>query len=86
MSFVFKEIEIFLNTNLNRMNLGWEQPFINVYCYRNNLISYNLTDIVKHNILINDNPKYTLVHFSGSPGTGKGKLHKMKKFLEKNKI
>lgn len=86
MSFVFKEIEIFLNTNLNRINLGWEQPFINVYCYRNNLISYNLTDIVKHNISISDKPNYTLVHFSGSPGAGRGKLIKMQKFLENNGI
>jgi len=72
--------------NLNKMGRCLEQPAINVYCYRHNLLSRSLTKLVcqdgmhlkPSDININD---YSLIHFQGGPGNQKRKYKKIKTFL-----
>jgi len=83
---VFSEIEKFMDENITKINVCWEQPYLNVYLHRNDLISRTLNNHINHHVKDNDIPNKTVSHFSGSPGAGKGKLNKMERFLEKNKI
>ena len=83
---IFSEIDNFMNQNIFKINVCWEQPYLNVYLHRNDLISRTLNNHINHHVKDNDIPNKTVSHFSGSPGAGKGKLNKMERFLEKNKI
>jgi hypothetical protein len=75
-----------MDENITKINVCWEQPYLNVYLHRNDLISRTLNNHINHHVKDNDIPNKTVSHFSGSPGAGKGKLNKMERFLKKNKI
>jgi hypothetical protein len=87
MSHIFKEIENFMYENIDLMNVCIEQPYFNVFLYRNKL--YEVIDRVSHfgYSLVNNNT-FTddiVIHFAGGPGNYSEKFTKMNKFYENNK-
>lgn len=86
MSDKFNLVETFMNENLNKINVCWEQPYLNIFLHRENLIARTLNNYINHHVKENSIANKVVCHFSGSPGAGKGKLIKMEKFLENNKI
>lgn len=86
MSTIFNSVETFMNENLNKINVCWEQPYLNIHLQRKNLITRTLNKHINHHVKENDVTSKVVCHFSGSPGAGKSKLVKMQKFLENNGI
>ncbi len=82
MSQVFKEIEKFVLDNPTMKNGCYEQPFLNVYLYTNNLINTTLDSFVSNAYPDEDasNDKH-LIHFLGS--SDESKLKRMLKFYNK---
>jgi hypothetical protein len=79
-----KEINIFFNKNLNLVNSCLEQPFINVYLFRNKIYNTILNDFVSHAGYNTDTFFGTALHFAGGPGNFPVKYDKMKIFFNKN--
>lgn len=79
-----QKIEKFLKENTHLVNSCLEQPFINIYVYRNSLYNVELNSMVSHNGYNVDSFDGTLLHFAGGPGNYITKIDKMKKFFDKN--
>jgi lipopolysaccharide biosynthesis glycosyltransferase len=82
---VIKNIFEFCVENIDSMNECLEQPFINVYLFRNNLFDLSLNKLITHNgYNIDKINEETIVHFAGGPGNYSYKMNKMVDFYEKN--
>lgn len=79
-----QKIDSFLNNNLNLSNACLEQPFINVYLYREKIYNTKLNGLVSHNGYNIDNFNGVVLHFAGGPGNFEFKYNKMIKYYTKN--
>jgi hypothetical protein len=82
----FNNIEKFLNDNINLVNSCLEQPFLNVYLYRNNIYSTTLNNYVSHNGYYINEYNGVALHFAGGPGNFNIKYEKMINYYNKNLI
>ena len=85
--FHFKAMYDFLIKNAHRLGPCLEQPCLNVYCYRNKILSRSLTPLVSQS----GNKKgaeyfrdkgFSAIHFQGGPGNFRNKYQKMSKFTK----
>jgi hypothetical protein len=81
-----KEIETFIGQNVQKINICLEQPFLNVYLYRNKLYNNVLSNQISHSGYNLDRYDGTLLHFAGGPGNFATKYNKMLKYIEKNNL
>lgn len=79
-----KNIEDFLNENTHLVNSCLEQPFVNVYMFRNKLYSDVLNKYVSHNGYNVDTYDGVVLHFAGGPGNFEHKYNKMVEYNNKN--
>lgn len=77
-AYVFERLEEYIDDNIGMMNVCLEQPFGNVFMYRNDLYSTSLDSVVSNGDT--SNPK-VLMHFLGGPGNYESKFIKMCGFL-----
>jgi len=84
MIYHLKNVEEFLNQNNNLINVCLEQPFINVYLFRNNLYNNTLNECVSHNGYNVDSYEGTVLHFAGGPGNFEHKYNKIINYNTKN--
>ena len=83
--FHFKAMYDFLVKNINKMGPCLEQPCLNVYCYRNKILSRSLTPLVsqlgnKKKVEYFKDKDFSAIHFQGGPGNFRNKYQKMNKF------
>jgi hypothetical protein len=79
-----KKIDLFLSENLNLVNECLEQPFLNVYLFRNKIYNSKLNDFVSHNGYHIETFNGTALHFAGGPGNFSVKHEKMTNYYTKN--
>jgi hypothetical protein len=79
-----KNIEDFLTENIHLVNVCLEQPFINVYLYRNDLYSNVLNKHVSHNGYNVESYDGVVLHFAGGPGNFEHKYNKIINYNNKN--
>jgi hypothetical protein len=79
-----EKIETFLLQNKQLVNICLEQPFFNVYLFRNNLYKTDLSNMVSHNGYNLKEYNGSALHFAGGPGNYSNKFSKMKEFKYKN--
>lgn len=75
-----KNIELFLLDNQTLINSCLEQPFLNVYLFRNNLYNNILNKYISHNGYNIDSFDGVILHFAGGPGNFAIKYTKMSEF------
>ena len=75
-----------MNNNIHLSNICLEQPFFNVYLYRNSLYDNKLTKYVSHNGYNLDSFNGVALHFAGGAGNYDIKYEKMINFLNTNNI
>jgi hypothetical protein len=75
-----QKIELFLLENQTSVNSCLEQPFLNVYLFRNNLYDNILNKYVSHNGYNIDSFDGVALHFAGGPGNFAMKYTKMSQF------
>ena len=63
--FHFEKIDKFFHSNIALSNHALEQPFMNLYLFRNNLFKPELTDYVTHNGLFKTHHEKPIIHFAG---------------------
>jgi hypothetical protein len=80
----FKKIEDFLIENKHLVNVCLEQPFINVYLFRNDLYSDVLNKHVSHNGYNVESYDGVALHFAGGPGSFEHKYDKIINYNNKN--
>jgi hypothetical protein len=83
--FHFKAMYDFLIKNADRLGPCLEQPCLNVYCYRNKILSRSLTPSVsqlggKKELEYFKDKDFPAIHFQGGPGNFRHKYSKMNKF------
>jgi hypothetical protein len=82
---IIENIFKFYIDNIGSINECIEQPYLNVYLFRNDLFDLNLTKLVNHNgYNIDKINGETIIHFAGGPGNYSYKMDKMILFYEKN--
>lgn len=81
---ILKDIEEFMLSNMELMNLCIEQPYFNTFLHRKNLYVTNLNDVVTHSGYHLNDSDMTVVHFAGGPGNYTIKKNKMQEFYNKN--
>lgn len=79
-----KNVEDFLLENKNLINACLEQPFLNVYLYKNNLYDTELSNHISHNGYNLENFDGIALHFAGGPGNFGVKYEKMINFYNNN--
>jgi hypothetical protein len=79
-----KNIDLFLSNNQNLVNLCLEQPFFNVYIYRNKIYDTQLTNFISHVGYYLTEYDGIALHFAGGPGNFVMKYEKMINFYNKN--
>ena len=79
-----KKIDIFYETFIRFINECIEQPFINVYLFRNNLYNTQLNSLIEHNGYTVENYDGVILHFAGGPGNFSLKYEKMLNYYNKN--
>lgn len=75
MSYVFENIYKYMKDNIDKINVVVEQPYMNVYLYRNKCYSIETTKYINHQSIL-DNPfnlhirrvDTPLIHFACCPG------------------
>ena len=78
-----KNVDLFLSENTNLVNICLEQPFLNVYLYRNGLYNTNLNNHVSHNGYNVETYNGVVLHFAGGPGNFQIKYEKMLSYFKK---
>jgi hypothetical protein len=78
-----KNIDTFLNENLNLVNTCLEQPFINVYVFRNKLYKVDFNNYVSHLGYNTEDFDGVVLHFAGGPGNFEMKYEKMINYFNK---
>lgn len=78
------QVDVFLSENNNLVNICLEQPFLNVYLFRNEIYNTKLNDYVTHNGYHLDKYDGVAIHFAGGPGNFQIKHDKMINFYNKN--
>jgi|13_taG_2_1085334.scaffolds.fasta_scaffold25254_2 hypothetical protein len=79
----FHEMEKYLNDNFHKRNVCLEQPYINVYCTKHELIDTSLNEFVTHDGYHATQKIKPIIHFAGGPGNVGFKYDKMKTFLDR---
>lgn len=79
-----EKIDHFLNNNLHLVNICLEQPFMNVYVYRNNIYNTRLNGLVSHNGYETEYFNGVVLHFAGGPGNFDKKYERMLRYYNKN--
>ena len=79
-----EKIDNYFINNLQYVDACLEQPYFNVYLYRNKLYDVSLTSILSHNGCNLDSYDGFLLHFAGGPGYFQNKYTKMLNFYNKN--
>jgi hypothetical protein len=79
-----KNIDDLLSHNLHLSNTCLEQPFLNVYLFRNKLYNTKLNSYVTHNGYHLDKYDGVAIHFAGGPGNFQIKHDRMINFYSKN--
>jgi hypothetical protein len=74
----------FLSENLHLVNIVLEQPFLNVYLYREKIYNTILTEVISHSGYYLDNFDGLILHFAGGPGSFETKWEKMNSYKNKN--
>lgn len=80
----FKDMENFFLENKDKSNHCLEQPFFNVFLYRNKIYNTKLNNLVAHDGCRISSYNGVLVHFAGGPGQANNKFLNMQNFYEKN--
>jgi hypothetical protein len=83
-SYVLKEIEEFMMSNIKLMNLCIEQPYFNTFLFRNNLYNTDLNKVVTHSGYNLSKSDMVVIHFAGGPGNYTIKKNKMLEFYNTN--
>jgi len=78
------QVDMFLSDNKNLVNDCLEQPFLNVYLYRNKLYNTNLNNYVSHNGYNVNHYDGVVLHFAGGPGNYQIKYEKMLSYYNTN--
>lgn len=74
-------ISNFFENNIEKVNCILEQPYINVYLYRNNLYDTKITAAINHNgYSIKEKNKSIVLHFPGGPGNFSQKFITMQNY------
>jgi hypothetical protein len=82
---IIENILKFYDENYKEINECIEQPYFNVYLFRNNLFNLNLNTLVNHNgYNITEINGEILVHFAGGAGHHENKINKIINFYKKN--
>jgi hypothetical protein len=81
-----KNIDIFMNHNFHLVNTCLEQPFLNVYLYRNDLYNNSFTSYISHDGYDNNKYSGTALHFAGGPGNFNIKYDKMLSYIKNNNL
>jgi len=79
-----QDIDIFMENNFHLVNDCLEQPFLNVYLYRNHLYDNCFTSHISHDGYNNDKYCGTALHFAGGAGNFNMKYHKMLSYIKNN--
>jgi hypothetical protein len=80
----FEKIDIFFEENQSSVNECLEQPFINVFLFRNFLYNNSLNKLISHNGYNLKTFDGVVLHFAGGPGNYGGKINHMNNFFNKN--
>jgi len=83
---IFKDIEEYMYQNLNKGNCCLEQPYLNVYLYRNDLYDNSFSEEVTAKGYHLDAFNGTAIHFTTESGNYQKKYDKMVNFIQKNKL
>jgi hypothetical protein len=79
-----KKIEEFLTQNIHLVNVCLEQPFINVYLFRNNLYTNVLNKNVSNKGNSVESYDGVVLHFAGGIGNPEHKYNKIINYINKN--
>lgn len=79
-----KNIDMLFSNNPNLVNHALEQPFINIYLYRNKLYDTSISEIVTEKGCELSFYNGVVLHFAGGPGDFGNKYTKMFNYYEKN--
>ena len=79
-----KKIEEFLTQNKHLVNVCLEQPFVNVYLFRNDLYSNVLNKNVSNNGNNVESYNGVVLHFAGGIGNPEHKYNKIINYINKN--
>ena len=79
-----EKIENYLKQNIHLINQCLEQPYLNVYLFRNKIYNTKLTNLVSHSGYHLNNFDGVVLHFAGGPGNFSPKYEKMLNFFENN--
>lgn len=80
----FEKIYKFMNDNIFLSNACLEQPFLNVFLFRNKIYNTKLNDFVSHNGYHLSKYDGVVLHFAGGPGNFPMKYEKMINFYNNN--
>jgi hypothetical protein len=83
---IFEKIEDFMLKNMDKGNACLEQPFLNVYLYRNNLYDDSFSDEVTAKGYHMINFEGTAIHFTTDSGNYFKKIEKMINFKKQNNL
>jgi hypothetical protein len=83
---IFKKIENFMSKNMDKGNVCLEQPFLNVYLYRNNLYDVSFSDEVTAKGYHMNTFEGTAIHFTTDSGNYVKKIEKMIDFKKQNNL
>jgi hypothetical protein len=78
------KVDEFLENNQHLINVCLEQPFFNVYLFRNNLYDTTLNMYVSHDGYNTESYNGGVLHFAGGPGFFDNKYTKMINYINKN--
>jgi len=81
-----EKMDDFFKKNIHLSNICLEQPFLNVYLFRNKIYNTKLNDYVSHNGYNLKNYDGVALHFAGGPGNFEIKYQKMINYYNNNLI
>lgn len=84
MIFHFENIFNFLNENIHLKGSCLEQPYLNMYLYRNKIYDTSFNNYISHQGYHIDSFDGNVLHFPGGPGNFDMKYDKMNNFLNIN--
>lgn len=81
---IIKNIYNYFINNLDKVEGLFEQPFINMYLFKNKLYNTLFTDNVDHNGYYTNSSNKNILHFAGGPGEFDLKYSKIVNFIKNN--
>ena len=80
---IFKEIEEYMCLNMDKSNICLEQPFLNVFLFRNKIYNTGFSDEVTAKGYHLNEYNGTAIHFTTESGNFDKKINKMMGFIKK---